>query len=100
VIYTIADPADYANQIFTIPIDPSHSVNPVVTSTYYNTLAIQWDLDGNGFNPLQDAGLTLTTAVNPYDGMMPAPVPIPTSMLMFGTGLVGVAGMGWKRIFG
>ena len=99
-IYTIADPADYANQIYTIPIDPSHSVNPVVPYTYYNTLAIQWDLDGNGFNPLRDAGLTLTSAVNPYDGMAPAPVPIPTSMLMFSTGLVGFVGMTWQRIIG
>jgi hypothetical protein len=100
MIYTIVDPADYANQIFSGPIDPSHSVDPVVTSTYYNTLAIEWDLNGNGFNPLQDAGLTLTYAVNPYDGMAPAPVPIPTSMLMFGSGLVGFVGMSWHRIFG
>jgi len=99
-IYTIEDPADYANQIFSGPIDPSHSVNPVVTSTYYNTLAIEWDLNGNGFNPLQDAGLTLTYAVNPYDGMAPAPVPLPTSMLMFGSGLVGFVGMSWHRIIG
>jgi hypothetical protein len=100
MIYTIADPADYANQIYTGQIDASHSVNPVVTSPYYNTLAIEWDLNGNGFNPLQDAGLTLTYAVSPYDGMAPAPVPIPTAMLMFGSGLVGFVGMSWNRIFG
>jgi hypothetical protein len=99
-IYTIADPADYANQVYLGPIDPSHSVNPQVADSYYNTLAIQWDLNGNGFNPLQDAGLTLTYAVNPYDGMAPAPVPIPTSMLMFGSGLVGFVGMSWNRIVG
>jgi len=99
-IYTISDPADYANQVYLNPIDPSHSVNPQVAYTYYNTLAIEWDLNGNGFNPLQDAGITLTFAVNPYDGMAPAPVPIPTSLLMFATGLVGFVGMSWQRIFG
>jgi hypothetical protein len=100
MIFTIADPADYANQIYSFPIDPSHAVIPLMTTPYYSTLAIQWDLDGNGFNPFQDAGLTVTYAVNPYDGMAPAPVPIPTSMLMFGTGLIGFVGMSRQRIFG
>jgi len=100
MIYTIAGPSDYANQIYSGPIDPSHSINPQMISTYYNTLAIQWDLDGNGFNPFQDAGLTVTYAVNPYDGMAPAPVPIPTSMLMFATGVVGLAGLSRQRTLG
>ena len=85
-LYTISDPADYADQLYFSPVDPSHSMNPVVTYTYYNTLVLEWDLNGNGFDPLQDAGFTLTQALNPHDGM--APVPIPASALLFGSGLL------------
>jgi hypothetical protein len=99
-IYSIANPADYANQLYLNPIDPSHSMNPVVSSTYYNTLVLEWDLNGNGFNPFYDAGITITQALNPYDGMAPAPVPIPAAILLFGTGLMSIFGLSRRRVFG
>jgi hypothetical protein len=98
-IYTIVDPADYANQVYLNPIDPSHSSNPAVTFTYYNKLVLEWDLDGNGFNPFHDAGFTITKALHDYDGMAPAPVPIPASILLFITGLAGLAGIGRRKLF-
>ncbi|HUJ79725.1 MAG TPA: PEP-CTERM sorting domain-containing protein [Nitrospiria bacterium] len=94
-VYTIADPANYATQIYSNPIDPSHSVNPVVTTPYYNTLLLDWNLMGGGYDPSIDPMLTLTQAINPYDGMAPV-VPLPAAMLLFGSGLLGLAG--WRRL--
>ena len=96
-IYSIADPLDYADQLFLDPIDPSRSVNPPVSYTYYNSLLLEWDLDHNGS---RDVGYTLTTANNPFDGLAPqspAPVPLPASFFLFGGGLAGFSMM-WKRL--
>jgi len=94
-VYTIADPSNYATQIYYNPIDPSHSVNPVVTTPYYNTLLLEWNLLGGDFDPNIDPMLTLTQAINPYDGMAPV-VPLPASALLFGSGLFSLAG--WRRL--
>lgn len=93
LIYSIADPVDYADQLYFVPINPIFSVNPHVSFTYYNSLLLQWDLDLNG---VVDVGFTLTTAKDPFDGMTPAPVPLPASFLLFGSGLAGF-GATWKR---
>lgn len=93
LIYSITDPVDYADQLYLAPIDPSNSVNPPVSFTYYNSLLLEWDLDLNG---VTDVGYTLTTANDPFDGLAPAPVPLPPSFLLFGSGLAGF-GVTWKR---
>lgn len=93
LIYSMADPLDYADQIYLNPIDPAHSVNPSVSYTYYSSLLLEWDLDLNG---VMDVGYTLTTAQDSFDGLAPAPVPIPAAFILFGSGLAGL-GVMWKR---
>jgi len=51
---------------------------------------------GGSFDPTIDPMLTLTQAINPFDGMAPAVVPLPASVLLFGSGLLGLAG--WRRL--
>ena len=91
LIYSILDPADYANQTYLLDIAPSYSQNPVVSSPYYRSLILTWDLDLNG---VADTGfnLSVTTPLSSYDGM--APVPLPAAAWLFGSAL-GV--MGWMR---
>ncbi len=86
-IYAIADPAGYATQTYALPINPSHSQNPVVGTTYYRSLLLTWDLDGNG---VLDTGfnLAITTPLWTYDGL--APVPVPAAVWLFGSGLFGL----------
>jgi len=92
LIYSILDPADYANQTYLLAIAPSYSQNPVVSSPYYRSLLLTWDLDLNG---LADTGfdLSVTTPLSSYDGM--APVPLPAAAWLFGSGLLGLAA--WAR---
>jgi hypothetical protein len=73
----------------------------VVTTTYYHALVLEWDLDHNGFDEWFDPGLTLTYAVNQYDGMLPvgAPIPLPASAALFGSALAAWGGAGWFRQF-
>lgn len=96
LIYSIGDPLDYTNQIYSLPIDPSHSQNPVVTSPYYRSLIIAWDLDRNG---VTDAGFDIgvTTPLLSYDGIMPTPVPLPGAIWLLGSGLLGLAGLARRR---
>lgn len=69
--------------------DPSLSQNPVISSTYYANLFLDWTVDGTNV-------LSNSFSITGGDGM--APVPEPATMLLFGSGLVGLAGYGRKKI--
>ena len=94
VLYSISDPLDYANQTYLLSIAPSYSQNPVVSSPYYRSLLLTWDLDLNG---VADTGfdLSVTTPLSSYDGM--APVPVPATVWLFGSGLLGLMGVARRR---
>jgi len=94
-IYDIANPLDYANQVYSLPINPSYSQNPVVTSPYYHSLTIAWDLNHDG---ITDPGFDF--AVTPLisnDGMAPAAVPLPAAAWLFGSGLLGLGALVRRR---
>jgi hypothetical protein len=94
LVYSILDPADYANQTYLLAIAPSYSQNPVVSSPYYRSLLLTWDLDLNG---VADTGfdLSVTTPLSSYDGM--TPVPLPAAAWLFGSGLLGLAALARRR---
>lgn len=96
LIYGIADPNDYADQIYTIEINPANSQNPVVTSPYYRSLLLTWDLDRNG---VMDTGFSLgvTTPLLSFDGMAPAVIPIPAAAWLLGSGLLGLGAAARRR---
>ncbi len=88
LVYNMANPLDYANQIYLLEIAPSNSQNPVVSSPYYRSLALTWDLDLNG---VMDTGfnLAVTTSLGSFDGM--TPVPLPAAVWLFGSGLAALS---------
>lgn len=98
-IYTMADPADFAARTYSSPGNSRDSAGQGGTADDgYRTLTLDWNLNGNGFDPLSLQGLTVAlTAMNPHDGLAPgaAPVPLPSSILFFSTGLFGL--VAWRR---
>ena len=94
LIYDIANPLDYANQTYSLPIDPSFSRNPVVSGPYYRSLLLTWDLNRNG---IVDTGFNLvaTTPLISYDGM--TPVPLPAAAWLLGSGLLSVGAFMRRR---
>jgi len=94
-IYDIASPLDYANQIYSLPIDPSLSQNPVVSSPYFHGLTIAWDLNHDG---TVDPGFGFAiTPLYSNDGMMPTVVPLPAAAWLFGSGLLGLGALTRRR---
>ena len=67
----------------------SLSQTPVISSPYYANLFLDWTVDGTTV-------FSNSLAITGGDGM--APVPEPATMLLFGSGLVGLAGYGRKKI--
>lgn len=93
VIYSISNAADYADQWYYAPIDASNSRNPVVTSPYYHTLALLWDLNLDG---IADTGFDIgvSTPLLGTDGVAPSvtAVPLPAAIWLLGAGLLGMTG--------
>jgi len=94
-IYDIANPLDYANQFYSLSIDPSLSQNPIVSSPYYHSLLIAWDLNHDG---IADPGFGFTvTPLLSNDGMAPTVVPLPAAAWLFGSGLLGLGALARRR---
>lgn len=94
IIYDMANALDYADQTYLIPIAPSYSQNPVVSTTYYKSLVLTWDLN---LDTVMDTGFNLSigTPVLSYDGV--APVPLPGAVWLFGTGLLALGTTARRR---
>lgn len=95
-VYSISNPADYATQIYLGTIPAANSQNPVVTSDYYKTLTLLWDLNND---TIADAGFDIAASTPLWgnDGMAPTPVPVPAAIWLLGSGMVGVLGLGARR---
>jgi len=84
-------------------------LTPVNGSTAGPPMSANVSLDLTGLNLSEVEGIgvligaTLTGGNNPSAGdayhMSWSPVPEPATMLMFGTGLIGIAGLGRKKVF-
>ncbi len=94
VIYSISNPVDYADQWYFLPIDPAYSRHPVVSSPYYHELVLAWDLNRDG---ILDTGFDIaaSTPLSSKDGV--APVPLPAAAWLFGSGLLGLTGVGRRK---
>lgn len=92
-IYSLSgDAADTSYDVtmtFLGEYSPLLSQTPVISSPYYANLFLDWTVDGTTV-------FSNSFALTGGDGM--APVPEPATMLLFGSGLVGLAGYGRKKI--
>lgn len=98
-IYTMSDPADYVSQLYSRPVTSFQMSNQAVVSPSYRTLTLDWQINGSGFDALGTQGLIITLhTLRRFDGMAPdaAPVNLPASILLFSSGLVGLAA--WRRM--
>lgn len=96
-VYSMSNLNNYATQIYTLAVSPSFSQHPVVATTYYQALALTWDLNKDG---VADAGIdiAIATPLSSNDGMAPvAPVPVPAAAWLLGSGVAGLFGWAARR---
>ena len=97
-VFSIADPiTDYADLTFDTEVTGGGPPNPNVTP-YFNSLTIDWNEAniGTGIPGLFVTSTFLNAGFN-NDGF--APVPLPATALLFGTGLTGLIGIARKSFF-
>lgn len=89
-IYRLSDSAGYAREHYVETIRAAKSRHPKVSQSYYRDLRLSWDLNLDG---KPDAYTWLEFKSGRYDGMLPAAtaVPLPGTLLFFGSGLLGLA---------
>jgi len=93
LVYRLSDGADYAQQYYFDSAKSSQlfqSRNPRITFGDFQELRLDWDLNQDGKT---DVETWIGVKRNRYDAMAPAaaPVPVPSTMWLFGSGLVVLA---------
>jgi hypothetical protein len=93
LIYRLSDRAGYARQHYFAPIKHRSPVKPGNMPNSFQDLRLNWDLD---LDRRLDAHTLIEFKGSRFDGMLPVPaaVPGPAAMWLFGSGLMGLAFMG------
>ncbi len=87
----VADDTYSVNLDFSGLVSGSFSQHPVMSTDYWNNLTTTWTF----VNPVGSTNSIIFALSSVTDGV--APVPEPATMLLFGTGLAGLAGYTRKR---